>query len=115
MPEKQKKLSGQFEPNPKRYREASRPHESPEAAEEAVKAFFDEVADLRTKYQIGDLLLIWCVSFTSTNGTERGSMGVSGMGNQALWESMAAFAYGGEKASREARIQELLSAREPSL
>ena len=101
---------GDFEPNPKRYREAAEPHASPEAADEATRAFFDAVGELRLKYHIRDLLMIWGVGVVETDGNEHVAMGISGFGHQSLWESMAAFAYGKEKEAREARIRELLSA-----
>ena len=107
MTEKQKPLDG-FVPDCERYREASEPHPSVEAAEEAVKAFFDEVGALRVKYHMKDLLLVWGVAVIDPDGVEMASMGLSGFGNQALWESMAAFAYGVEKTNRAKRIGELL-------
>lgn len=84
------------------------PHESQVAAEEAVKAFFAEVGELRIKYHIKDLLLVWGVVAAEADGNETSSMGVSGFGNQSLWEAMAAFAYGSQKAENAARIRQLL-------
>lgn len=110
MSEEHKKPGGEFEPNPARYRKAAEPHASPEAASEAVEAFFDEVAELRVKYKIRDLLMVYGLCFTERDGSKTTSLGVSGFGNQTLWESMAAFAYGREKAARETRIRQLLSA-----
>lgn len=107
MTDKQQPLDG-FVPDAKRYREASEPHASADAADEAVKAFFDEVAELRTKHHIKDLLMIWGVAYMAPGEEEVASMGLSGFGNRALWESMAAYAYGTEKAVREQRIGLLL-------
>lgn len=107
MTEKQKPLDG-FIPDHKRYREASEPHASVEAAKEAVQAFFEDVGELRVKHHIKDLLLVWGVTLVDPEGEEISSMGLSGFGTQSMWESMAAFAYGVEKARHVERIGKLL-------
>ena len=112
MSEKHEKPSGEFEPDPARYRKASEPHTSPEAADEAVGAFLGDVAELRVKHKIRDLLIVYGLCLIERDGSETSGVGISGFGNQSLWESMAACAYGREKAARETRIRHLLSAAE---
>lgn len=108
---KQQLLSGEFEPNWKRYRKASEPHASMDAAEKAMQAFFDEVAELRVKHQIRDVLLICNVCLIEKDDTETVASGTIGFGTQSLFESMAACAYGTEKARNEERIRRLLSSK----
>ena len=107
MTDDQKPLDG-FEPNAQRYREASEPHKSEEAANEALEAFFHELSELRVKHHVKDLLLIYGVAVEDADGQEYAAMGTTGFGNQTLWESMAAFAFGQEKAKRQARLGKLL-------
>lgn len=109
MSDEPKPLSGGFKPDPERYRKASEPHASPEAAVEALNAFVDEVAELRVKYRVTNLLLVYTAGMINVDGTEQHAMGSGGFGNQAAWEGMAAFAYGKEKTLREQRIRELLT------
>ena len=56
MPDKQQPLPGGFEPDPARYRKAAEPHESRQDAENALKAFYNELSELRVKYRIKDIL-----------------------------------------------------------
>jgi len=109
MADQQQSLPGGFEPDLKRYRQASEPHSTRADAEAAAKAFYDDLAELRVKHRIRDVLVVYSVSFEE-NDQELSSFGLTGFGNQTLWESMAAFAYGSEKRSRETRIAELLKA-----
>ncbi len=108
MAEDQKTLDG-FVPNAKRYREASEPHKSKTAANEALAVFIEELNELRVKHRIKDLLLVYGVSVLDADGNESVAMGTAGFGNQTFWESMAAFAFGHEQTKREQRIRELLS------
>ncbi len=100
----------EFKSDPARYREASIPHESEAAANEAIANFDKAVGELRVKYQIKDVLVIYGVAILGDNGGEYAAMGSMALGNQTLWESMAAYAYGREKAAREQRIGKLLGA-----
>ena len=99
----------EFVPNAQRYQEASEPHKSKEAADEAIKAFFKELGELRLKYHIKDLLTIYGVSILDTDCSESVAMGCNGFGNQTLWLAMAAFGYGQEKAAHQQLIAKLLA------
>ncbi len=112
MPDKQPPLPGGFKPDPKRYRQASEPHPSRQAAEEAVNAFYDELSELRVKHRIRDMLVVYSVSFEEKDGQESASFGNTGFGNPSLWESMAAFVYGVEKRRREENISQMLRSEE---
>lgn len=113
MAEKQKTLPGGFEPNADRYREASKPHGSPEAADKAIRAFYDAIGELREKYHVKDLVLVYGIAVVEADGEEHNAMGVSGFGTQTLWEAMAAFAYGTYRKQREVMMRGLLSSSGP--
>ena len=98
--------NGEFAPSMARYREASRPHESPEAGAAAVAEFLSELAELRVKYAIRDLYVIFHVSLIDPSGAENISGGTAGFGAQEVFESMTARAFGVERARRDARIRE---------
>ena len=107
---KQESLGG-FEPDAARYRKASEPHESSEAASKAIKAFYDEVSELRVKYKMRDLFLIWTVCEIDENGDEVVSVGSSGFGNQSMWLSMVATAYGALREKHETLMKRLISGK----
>jgi hypothetical protein len=109
MAKTQKPLGEEFQPNAKRYREASEPHESPAAAQKAIQAFYDELAELRVKYRIRDLYVIYNASVIEESGEETAATGMTGFGTQSLWESMVACAYGVEKQKKESLIRKLLA------
>lgn len=108
MSEEKKQQSGEFEPNWKRFRAASEPHESTEAAEKAIAAFYAEVGEARLKHKIRDVYLV-CNVCLIENDVETIANNTMGFGTQSLFESMAACAYGFEKARSEERMRRLLS------
>lgn len=110
--EKQQSLGGEFREDEARYRQCSEPHESPEAAQKAIEEFYAELAELRVKYRVRDLYLIYNVAITEEDGTDTVASGVTGFGTQSLWESMAACAYGIEKQKKEETIRKLLAGRD---
>ena len=111
MSETQKTLGGEFQPNAERYRKAAEPHESPEAANEALAAFYEAVGELRVKHRMRDVLVICSVALVEADGTEACGMSTIGYGSQHVWESMAAYAYGRERSNRETRTRELMTGK----
>ena len=105
---KQKEL-GEFENNLDRYRKAGEPHTSPAAAETAIRAFYDELSELRVKHKIKDLYVIYNIAVIEKDGKETALSGMTGFGTQSLWVSMTACAFGAEKASHERTIRRLLA------
>lgn len=108
MAKKQPVFSEEFESNQARYRRACEPHATPEEAEKAVRALYAEIAELRVKYKIKDLYIVYNVALTEKDGSESVASGMTGFGDQALFEPMAACAYGYEKRKREEVIRQML-------
>lgn len=106
---KQKSLSDDFKPNEARYRKASQPHATPEVAQAALEEFYDEVSELRVKYQIRDLYMIYNAAVLLPDGEEKVATGTAGFGDAHIWESMLAAAYGTEKRKREETLRQLLA------
>ncbi len=94
----------------KLFREMSQPHESREALQAAHQVFFDEVLELRKKYKIAHVLLIYADSYEA-DGKELELLGASMIGNSMRSESMAAYAYGSLKRQREELLAKMLSGK----
>lgn len=93
--------------NPKRYRAMSEPFPSSDAAEEAIKGFFEEAELLRVKHRLRDVYII--IGGTVMYGDDEGGFITSGMiGDTGNAESMAAWALGHESAARQTRIAKIL-------
>lgn len=103
---KQKVIDG-FEPNMERYRKASQPHESEEAAHKSLREFQRELEELRIKYRVRDLYVI-CTATMIENGGEVALSTSFKYGTQTMWIMMAAQAYGEEKSAHEAMVRKLL-------
>lgn len=110
---KQQSLGDEFVMDAERYRKCSEPHESPEAAAEAIARFFDELSALRVKYRIRDLYVIYNVIIKESDGTETVGTSTVGLGMQNLFESMTACAYGLEKQKKEETIRKMLAGQTP--
>jgi len=48
----------EFNPNPERYKIASEPHESADAAEAALDAFFTALGELREKHHVPEVVIV---------------------------------------------------------
>lgn len=82
----------QFKADPAKYARLAKPHESQKHAEVAVKAFTAELAALREKYRIPELLIQFQVYLKMDEG--EGSMrGGAGWGNQSLQAELAKRAF----------------------
>jgi hypothetical protein len=99
---------GDFVSNPARYREASQPHASPEAAAQALSEFFKELSSLRLKHRIRDLYCVAQLAIVEAGGEEEVRASTMGFGNDDSFEGLAAMAYGYERKRREERIGRLL-------
>ena len=98
-----------FDPNPGLYRELSTPYASVDEANKNLKAFWDDLAEIRKKHRIADLQVVIRVSALSEDGEEGVSIIHGGYGDQTKWESMLAYAFGMESAYRQERTAELLA------
>lgn len=85
------------------YAELSKPFESVEAAEKALNDFWNEFYELRNKYKIPDVYSI--VRFETPNGQMMTKLHA---GNGLYAESMTAWAFGHEQATRQESIAKIL-------
>ena len=108
---KQKKLEDGFQPDLARYRKASEPHKSIDAMKEACHQFYDELSELRVKYQVRDLYVIYNFAVIEDDGSESISAGTTGFGNPSLFLPMAATAYGIEKEAHEELMRKMISGK----
>lgn len=92
--------------DPALYRQLSVPFPSVDDANASIKAFCDELAELRKKHRIRDLLFTIRIGLVDEAGTEGDSTLVNHFGDRASMESMAAYTYG----TMSARRQELMRA-----
>lgn len=96
------------EHNPKLYREMSEPHENMEALNAALGSFFDDVAELRKKHKLRDVVFIVNTSYVAKDGEEIDG-GVHGsFGNSLNHESMLAHTLGLVQANRQESIAKML-------
>lgn len=104
--------------NPALYRKLSEPYASPEEADRALSAFWDEVYALREKYKIPDLYMILMFSVKQIDNRIPGDLGLVNetdeaegtmmarlsAGNPMNTEAMTGWAFGQEQAGRQERI-----------
>ena len=100
-----------FDANPARYRELSVPKESPEKANADLKAFFQELRELRIKHKMQDVLGTVAMSVKYPDGIEGLAMSWSHCGSQAMLPTLAAFTHGEVIADQRAMIAKLLAAQ----
>lgn len=93
--------------NPDRYRELSKPFESIDAANKALELFYEELAELRAKHKIQDVLTVVQVTMLHEDGEEGQAFTSMHCGSELAAEGMAAWAYGSESAKRQERITKL--------
>jgi hypothetical protein len=96
--------------NPKLYREME-PFESVELAQRASDAFFEELAELRKKHKITDVLAVCKFSYNAASGEESEAITMSSWGNAMNIETLAAYALGMIQAERQERIGALLKVK----
>lgn len=98
----------QKDPNPKLWREMQEPHESIEAANNASKAFYEELGVLREKYRMADVLVV-CRVRVAIDGDEREALTPTFYGEWIRAESMAAYAYGHYASERQKQISDYIN------
>lgn len=91
------------------YYKMSEPFESADKANEAVGKFRDELDELRKKYKIRDILLVFYDSVRYEDGTVAEFMSTAHFGNSLNCLPMAAYVYGQEQAEHRERINKMIS------
>lgn len=94
--------------NPKLFRELSEPFTSNEEADKALRAFFDELGELRKKHRIRDLHMIVGGSVRTSDDDEGEFMSVMHYGDSSRAEAMSAYAYGVATAERQEVMSKFL-------
>jgi hypothetical protein len=96
--------------DPKMYREMSEPFASIDECNAALKAFFEELYELRKKHGIRDLYYITAGSYLGPDGKDECQFITPSMcGNPLMAENMAAYAFGYEQAERQRETDRLLN------
>lgn len=98
------------EANLANYREMSKPHESNDALNDAILAFYKEVYELRNKYKLQDVFVI-VMAGSLVDGEEQVGMSRYHAGDVANSLKMAAWAFGAEQELHESLIGRLSSPR----
>lgn len=93
--------------NLKLFREMSVPYESIEAANAALQAFQDDLAELRKKHKIPTLLCLLHVTWLDDED-EGGAMTSCGFGDMQLFEVMSAWSLGEQAAERQQATAKLM-------
>ena len=94
--------------DPENYYTLSKPFEGPEAANEAIEKFYEELGALRKKYKIPDLLAVVYASTKYPDGKIGSFMNHIGFGNSLHQSVMAAFAYGQTQAEHRELINKTI-------
>jgi hypothetical protein len=96
--------------DPENYRKLSEPFNGPEEANEAIRKFFEEIAEARKRHRIPDVAVALAanVRYESGEGT---AMTYAAYGDVFKAESLLAYAMGAEAADRRERIAKLLKGK----
>lgn len=97
--------------DPDRYRMCSEPFADSEAADEAIRAFLDDVEASRVKHRIADVSYIIQDSLVTENDAPGMFIITGHQGDSLKREAMLAYALGQCQKERETLIQELLAGR----
>ncbi len=100
----------EFFSDPANYRKMSEPHASADAANDAIKAFYDDVEAARKKHRIRDVVV--AVKVATMYGDEEGTA-VTGFsfGSSVETVGLAAYAYGKEQAALREEHNRLLAGK----
>jgi len=82
------------EPNLKLFRSMSEPHESLEAADQTIKAFLNELGELREKHKIANVLTVIADSAKTADGDDTEFIMPHMYGDSLRMEALAAYAFG---------------------
>lgn len=96
--------------DPATYRKMQEPFGSPETANAALQAFFDDVKAARVKHHIADVLLVINVNVVYPSG-EGQALTCSMIGDELRGEPMAAYAHGAMAAEHREMMNTLLSGK----
>ena len=92
--------------------ECQRPFPDDDAANKALKVFFEELYDLRVKHKVANVLVAVSDQYIA-DGEPRGFMHSTMFGQFACEEQLAAFAFGRAQSVREQTIGDLLTFEKP--
>lgn len=99
--------------DPENYYKMSAPFESADACNEAIAKFHEELAELRKKHKIRDVLTVLYGSVRYEDGKVAEFMQHSTLGSTANAPLMAAYVFGQEQAISRERINKLISKSKP--
>jgi hypothetical protein len=104
-------MDKEIKSDPTNYRIMSEPFETPEKANEALKAFNEELSELRKKHKISDLLYVIKDSCYYPDGEIGYFMQHSHFGDILQAEAMAAYLYGKEQSETRERMNKLINSK----
>jgi len=97
--------------DPALYHEMAQPFETPEAANDAISAFYEDVRGLRRKHKIRDVLIVVFDSATYGDGKVGEFMNTIHMGSELHALSMAAYSYGQQQADHREMIAKIVATK----
>lgn len=100
--------------DPENYRRMAEPFASPQEANAALDAFFDDVRAARQKHRIADVLTVTMFTVRYADGEEGAALAHCHNGEVLKAESMAAYALGSEQQRHREAINKFVSGRATS-
>lgn len=94
--------------DPATYRKLSEPFESADAAQKAIEAFAEELAQLRKKHHLPNVTVVLKVNVITSDGEEGEIQTYAHLGDWIEAEPMLAWAFGQQQARRQESIAALL-------
>lgn len=104
-------MEKEFKSDPTNYRLMSEPFETPEKANEALRAFNEELSELRKKHKISDLLYVIKDSCYYPDGEIGYFLQHSSFGNSLETEAMAAYLYGKTQSESRERLNKFINSQ----
>jgi len=97
--------------DPENYYKLSEPFENSEQCNEMLEGFYNEIAELRKKYRIRDLLIVTNGSVRYDDGKIGEFLNHSSFGSEIKQEILAAYAYGQTQSEHRELINKLLATK----
>lgn len=97
--------------DPENYRKMSVPFDGPDAANDAVRAFYAEVEAARNRHRIADVAVAIALNVKYESGQEGIAMTHAAFGDCFKTESLLAYALGVEQADGRQRLATLLKGK----
>lgn len=97
--------------DPDHYRKMSVPFENADAANEALRGFYEEVSELRKKHRITDVSVVVSVEVKYPDGGEGMAQSTLHLGDSLKREGMLAYAFGQAQAENREMINKLLAGK----